>query len=515
MTERFCRVHDRTVCDLQDIYTELYIVKGRNGWVNNTHEVIQIENCPYKAEGQSVNLANMFQRYSHESRPVSKVLTVGIAGSGKTIAVQKFIMDWAERKTNQDIDLVFVLLFRELNMRKYQRYSLIDLLLLYHPGLNELANAPEFKEGKILFIFDGLDESNLILDFDRCDIDKPTLKSSVDMVIASLLKGILLPSALVWVTSRPAAANLIRHFHLETEIRGFNDPQKDEYFLKVIKDEEQAKKIIAHIKSKRSLHIMCHIPVFCSITASVLGEMLNSHSRERLPQTLTEMYAFYVAFQIKQINVKYMKNQEELSPEAKQGLLFKLGRLAFSHLAENKFIFYEEDLRECEIDITKASVHSGLCTQIFDVDSYCTDENVYSFVHLSIQEFLAALYVLHTYTAKRENVLVENRWWRIVWKVWSSRFDLHKFAVDKAMQSQKGHWDLFLRFLLGLAPMVERKEVLNKLLPKLSDGKVCSDKTIDYIKRKIREELSPDRIINLFHCLSELGDDSLVEEINR
>lgn len=458
----------------------------------------------------------MFQKCSNESRPVSKVLTVGIAGSGKTIAVQKFVMDWAGRKRNQDIDLVFVLLFRELNMRKCQSYSLVDLLLLYHPGLNELANAPEFKEGKILFILDGLDESNLVLDFDRCDIDKPTLKSSVDMVIASLLQGILLPSALVWVTSRPAAANLIRHFHLETEIRGFNDPQKEEYFHKVIKDEEQAKEIIAHVKSKRSLHIMCHIPVFCSITASVLGEMLNSHCKERLPQTLTEMYAFYVAFQIKQINVKYMKNQEELSPEAKQGLLVKLGKLAFHHLADNKLIFYEEDLRACEIDVTKASVHSGLCTQIFDVDSYCTDENVYSFVHLSIQEFLAALYVLHTYTVKNENVLLENCLWkRFVWKVWSSRFLLHKVAVDKAMQSQKGHWDLFLRFLLGLAPMVQRKGVLSKLLPKLNDEKVCSDKTIDYIKRKIREELSPDRIINLFHCLSELGDDSLVEEINR
>ena len=521
LKERFCRVHGKTVCNLQDTYTDLYVVEGRNGWVNNLHEVIRIESSPRSSEEQSVTLANLFQKSNHESKPVSKVLTLGIAGVGKSIAVQKFVMDWVEGEANQDIDLIFVLLFRELNMRKEHsmredlKCSLLDLLLLYHPGLNELGNASEFKKGKILFIFDGLDESNLLLDFDRCNVSEPTAKSSVDMVISSLLQGVLLPSALIWITTRPAAANLIRHFHLETEIRGFSDPKKDEYFLKVVKDKERANQIIAHVKSKRSLHIMCHIPVFCSITASVLGQMLDSDNKERLPQTLTEMYAFYVAFQMKQINVKYTKNKEELSQEAKQGLLIKLGKLAFNHLAESKLNFYEQDLRACEIDVTKASLHSGLCTQIFNVDSYCTGQNIYSFVHLSVQEFLAALYVLHIHTVTRENPLIKNSWEKIRWMLWNSRFDLHKVAVDKALQSEKGHLDLFLRFLLGLAPMVERKSVMGQLLPKLNDGEPCNDKTSDYIKSKIREELSPERTINLFHCLNELGDDSLVVEINR
>ncbi|KAL2086349.1 hypothetical protein ACEWY4_017408 [Coilia grayii] len=316
----------------------------------------------------------------------------------------------------------------------------------------------------------------------------------------------------------PAAANLIRHFHLETEVRGFNNPQKDEYFRKVVGDTARADQIITHVKSKKSLYIMCHIPIFCSITAAVLGQMLDSSSSggERLPQTLTEMYAYYVAFQIKQIGVKYVSGEEKPSQEAKRGLLVKLGKLAFSHLAEGKLIFYEQDLRACHIDVTEASLHSGLCTQIFNVDNYCTDENIYSFVHLSVQEFLAALYVLHTHTTTGENALVgRGLWERIAWKLWNSPFHLHKVAVDKALQSQTGHLDLFLRFLLGLAPTVERKGVLSQLLPKLSSGELCNSRTCDYIKRKIREELSPDRTINLFHCLSELGDDSLVEEINR
>lgn len=243
---------------IEDIYTELYVVEGRTGGVISEHEVTtinmrQIGSGPH-SEDMHVNLASMFS-----DRTATKVLTLGIAGVGKTVAVQKFVIDWAEGNTNQGIDFVFVLPFRELNLKKDFQCKLLDLLLSFYPSLRDLENFSEFSECTILFIFDGLDESRLQLDFDNwvCKIEE---ESSVDILIASLMKGLLLNSAHIWVTTRPAAASLIPRecFNLVTEVRGFNGEQKDEFFQKNIKNEEKAKKVIDYIKKNRSLYIMCH-----------------------------------------------------------------------------------------------------------------------------------------------------------------------------------------------------------------------------------------------------------------
>ncbi|XP_042559801.1 NACHT, LRR and PYD domains-containing protein 12-like [Clupea harengus] len=150
------------------------------------------------------------------------------------------------------------------------------------------------------------------------------------------------------------------------------------------------------------------------------------------------------------------------------------------------------------------------------MESAATGEKMFSFVHLSVQEFLAALYVLHE-GVHWANPFSKNWKEKISWLFTHSRFDLYRFAVEKALQSQNGHLDLFVRFLLGLAPMLEPKirSPLDVLLPQLAVRGESIEKTVQYIKEKIRKDISPERIINLFHCLNELGDNSLIEEINR
>ncbi|XP_053544257.1 NACHT, LRR and PYD domains-containing protein 12 [Ictalurus punctatus] len=493
---------------LNEIYTELYITEGDSGEVNKEHEVRQIEAASRRitTEETPIKCNDIFKPLSEQDEPIRTVLTKGVAGIGKTVSVQKFILDWAEGKVNQDIHLIFPLPFRELNLMKDQKLSLMELL---HVCFNKTKETEMSSLEKVLFIFDGLDECRFPLDFQKtvrvCDV---TESESVHVLLINLIKGNLLPSALIWITSRPAAADQIPSecVHRVTEVRGFNDPQKEEYVRKRISDQSLANNIITHLKSLRSLYIMCHIPVFCWISATVLERMLGEAESGEIPKTLTQMYTHFLIIQTNIIRVKYSKKQE-----SDEEMLLKLGQLAFQQLKKGNLIFYEEDLRECGIDVREAAVYSGVCTQIFREEFGLHQSKVYCFVHLSIQEHLAALYVHLTFMMEKRNVLLQHqfsKWW--MEKITIS--DVHYSAVDQTLRSQTGHLDLFLRFLLGLS-LKSNQKLLQDLVAQTGSSSQSIEETVQYIKMKISEDLPTEKSINLFHCLNELGDNSLVEEM--
>ncbi|XP_072567142.1 NLR family CARD domain-containing protein 3-like isoform X2 [Paramormyrops kingsleyae] len=519
LKEKFERVYEGKAMEgqpirLNDIYTDLDITEGGSGGVNEEHEVRQIETASRKrrTEDTTVKCNDIFKPLCGRKTPIRTVLTKGDAGVGKTVSVQKFILDWAEGKANQDVHFIFTLPFRDLNMIK-EEYSLIELLHRFVPELKSFESSELFRY-KVLFIFDGLDECCLPLDFQNneswFDVTK---KTSLDVLLTNLIKGNLLPSALLWITSRPAAANKIppECVHQVTEIRGFSDDQKEVYFTKRISDQSLASKIITHVKSSRSLFIMCHIPVFCWISATVLKESFSQTDSGEIPRTLTEMYTHFMIIQTSFTNDKYrtletqnttrwyrkwmagcMKNNEtRLIRSSKSGKKFivKLGKLAFHKLKKGNLIFHEKDLTKNDIDINEASVYSGLCTEVVKKEYGLYQDKVYCFVHLSIQEYLAALYVFLS----------------------KSSADLLKTAVDQALESKNGHLDLYLRFLLGLSTD-PCQNLLQRLLGETRTSSHNIKKITKYIKEKIEEDLSPERTINLFHCLIELGDSSLVEE---
>ncbi|XP_058233131.1 NACHT, LRR and PYD domains-containing protein 12-like isoform X2 [Hemibagrus wyckioides] len=495
---------------LNEIYTELYITEGDSGKVNNEHEVRQIEAASRRAatEETPIKCNDIFKTLPEEDKPIRSVLTKGVAGIGKTVSVQKFILDWAEGKTNQDVHLIFPLPFRELNLIKDQTISLMELLHFFFKEMKE-TNISTLH--KVLFIFDGLDECRFPLDFQNtvrvCD---GTESASVNVLLINLIKGNLLPSALIWITSRPAAADQIpsEWINRVTEVRGFNDPQKEEYFRKRIRDQSLSNRIITHLKSLRSLYIMCHIPVFCWISATVLERMLGEAESGEIPKTLTQMYTHFLIIQTNIIKKKYTESRE-----ADKEMVLKLGKLAFRQLMKGNLIFYEEDLRECGIGVTEASVYSGVCTQIFREEFGLHQSKVYCFVHLSIQEHLAALYVHLTFMNEKKNVL-QKKLFPIMFTMPReiTVLDVHKSAVDQALQSENGHLDLFLRFLLGLS--LESNQILLQIIVTQTEtSSNCRQDTVNYIRKMIRENLSTEKSINLFHCLNELEDHSLVEEI--
>ncbi len=509
---------------LNRIYTQLYIIEGESEGVNEEHEVLQMEKSYRTLQDTPINCNDIFNpspepEYEEMSREkkekIKTVLTKGIAGIGKTVSVQKFILDWAEGKANQDVDFMFVLTFRELNLIKDHQYSLHKLLLDFHPELQYL-DSKIYDECKVVFIFDGLDESRISLMFsDSQKVSDVTEISSVGLLMSNLMKGDLLPSALIWITTRPAAANQIpsNYINRVTEIQGFNDPQKEEYFRKRISDEHQASRIISHIRRARSLHIMCHIPVFCWISATVLQNILKQDLSAEIPQTLTEMYIYFLLIQTNMRNQKYEERDPEKLLQSNREVIVKLAELAFNQLMKGNVMFYEEDLRESGIDVTDASVYSGICTEIFREESVFNHRKVYSFVHLSFQEFFAALYVFYCYLHKNSEVLKMFLTEKSRTQCENITLDvLLKEAMNKALSSKNGHLDLFLRFLHGIS-LESNQRLLKDVLIHTENNPESIKKIIHNLKRGQKNNVSPERWMNLSHCLIEMKDNSVVKEM--
>uniref|UniRef100_A0A672HLX7 NACHT domain-containing protein n=1 Tax=Salarias fasciatus TaxID=181472 RepID=A0A672HLX7_SALFA len=481
---------------LNQIYTELHITEGGAAEVNWEHEVRQIEAASRTADRAetSIRPGDIFKAPPGRSKPIRTVLTQGVAGIGKTVLTQKFTLDWAEDKNNQDVHFIFPFTFRELNVVKEKKFSLVGLVHHFFTETEE-AGLFSFEDFQVVFILDGLDECRLPLDFQHTEfLTEVTESTSVDVLLTNLISGTLLPSARLWITTRPAAANQIPADCVGrvTEVRGFTNPQKEEYFRRRFREEEQASRIISHIKTSRSLHIMCHIPVFCWITATVLEKVLKSREGGELPKTLTQMYIHHLVVQAKVKMVKYdggAATDPHWSPESRE-MIQSLGRLAFEELQKGNLIFYEPDLTECGIDL-----------RIFREESGLYQDKVFCFIHLSLQEFLAALHVHQTFIKSGINLLEEQQQtsnWSTLLKQKPNLHLLHQRAVDEALKSPNGHLDLFLRFLLGLS-LPTNQSLLR----------------VQYIKKKLSESLSAERSINLFHCLNELNDGSLVEEIQQ
>ncbi|KAM3623888.1 uncharacterized protein V6R79_016716 [Siganus canaliculatus] len=513
---------------LDDIYTELYITAGGDIHINTQHEVLQMEVNSADTE-TPIKPSDIFKPPSGRYKPIRTVLTIGNGGIGKTFLLRKFVLDFAEGRSSQDVHLVFLFSFRQLNLWKEDKLSLAKLV---HQCIRETRDIDEDalnyifttlqtsgntnydkSKFKLLFVLDGLDESQLELDCSTSTVkDKDfdvTESTLVDELLMNLIRRNLLPSARLWITTRPAAASLIHSDFVDmvTEVRGFTDPQKEEYFRRRFRDEEQANRVITHIKASRSLHIMCHIPIFCWVSATVLGHMLRTNKERELPRSLTEMYIHFLVVQSK------LRNKEN-DPGTKK-MVESLGKLAFEELQSGKLLFYKSDLADRGIDMETASLSSGVLTQISKEENGLYPEEVFCFIHLSIQEFLAALHVHLTFIKDGINLLSKRPVTR------QSRLrgepepiQLYQSAVSKALDSPNGHLDLFLRFLVGLSLKTNQKP-LHGLVSHSVYSIDTNQKITRHIKKKIKEGRSPERSINLFHCLNELNDHSLVDQIQQ
>ncbi|KAM9426748.1 NLR family CARD domain-containing protein 3-like isoform 3-T3 [Pholidichthys leucotaenia] len=499
---------------LDNIYTELLITTGENEGPHAEHEFKTLTKHLKKRQSfeQTVHLNDVFKPLPGEEKTPRIVLTKGIAGIGKSFTVQKFILDWAKEKANQDVDFIFIFAFRELNLIT-EEMSLHGLLTLFHPVYRILKDTLDFTNAKMVLIFDGLDESRFKLDFESKTVTSVSEVTSVGNLLVNLIKGSLLPEAKLWIMSRPVAANQIppECVDMVTEIRGFSDPQKEEYFRRrLTSDSDLAKRIISHMQSSQSLDVMCQIPIFCWIFTVLFKEIFKGDKEADISQTLTEMMGHFLFAQTKRSNRKYTKTEQTKHNilEANKEFLLKLGKLAFDQLLKNNLVFYKDDLEACGIDIEETSIYSGFCSTVFR-ERIFFQKKVFFFGHLTIQEFFAALYVYDCFV---NNNITKLGNFLDLKDEGHSLLVLLKMTVDKVLKMKNGHLDFFLGFLLGL--MVEpNQRVLQGLLTSLDQTQETDKKILTHLKSLRRKTLSPDSCINIFQVMVEMKDHKVKDDI--
>ncbi|XP_030591303.1 NACHT, LRR and PYD domains-containing protein 3-like [Archocentrus centrarchus] len=496
---------------INEIYTELDIIKEKSD-----EDRIQDANLYHQTVEQTINIENFFESIPGQHTSV-RTLTKGVSGVGKTILTRKFVLDWTEDKLNNSIQFIFPLTFQELNLMKKRKYSWMELLHHFFADLKESRNC-SFDKVPILFILDGLNECALPLDFNNSEILTDVAESaSVDVLLTNLIMGKLFPTAHVWITTTPEAASQIppEYIHMVTQVRGFTNPKKDEYIRKRFRNKKLASRIISHIKPSRSLQVMCNVPIFCWMTATVLEDMLKTDERGELPKTLTEMFIHFLLVQSKLANVQHLGRDETDPPlnTKTSKVILSLGQLAFVQLKEGNLIFFEADLVECGTNAQAASLYPGIFTQIIKENIGLNQDKCFRFVHLSFQVFLAALHVMVSFIKTGVNLLSAEH---PISKqsILEDLQHLLQSAVDKALQSPNGHLNLFLHFLIGLS-LQTNQQLLQDLIKQSGSSLQSTQETAQYIKKKIRENPSPERCISLFQCLNELKDHSLVEEIQQ
>ncbi|XDV38816.1 hypothetical protein PO909_008148 [Leuciscus waleckii] len=493
----------------ESVYSDLYMTDGINASVNSEHEFrSKIEELQETGKVNRTPLTgnDLFPTVTTRARHIRSVLSRGVPGSGKSFAVQRFILDWADGKVHQGIFFLIPLQFKELNKMLEGEHTLLSLISTFYPEMKEI-DTLEFEGCPVMFIFDGLDDTQIHFTFRRtaywCDACRP---SSVKVLITNLVRGNLLYNAFVWIISRAGALDVIppEHVHQLVEVRGFTDEQKEAYFRKTIVDRDLAERVIAHIKSSKTLFIMCHLPLFCWVASKVLQRQFQSlASSVQVPKTLTNLYTIML-HRHTQMSVQKLQNDptEETKGLTADQLLIKLAKLSYSMLEKNEFQMEKEHWDEVELpDSYPAMACTGLCTEYYREKYMIYTEKVSCFAHPTIQEYLAALHVFFCFKKHGKNILEQSK--LKVLKV--SLTDLLKSAVDKALSSKNSNFDIFLRFLLGLS--VEANQELLKSLLSISTGSSLNarEETTRYITKKIKEGHFPEKTETLKRCIDELN----------
>ncbi|XP_067220660.1 NLR family CARD domain-containing protein 3 isoform X2 [Chanodichthys erythropterus] len=493
---------------ISDVYVEpVTVIKGTREPINPENEVQRI---PYTIQETVIRAADIFCPLPNDTKPIRTVMMTGIPACGLTVAVNKVIIDWMEGKTNQDFQFVFPLPAKELHLSKSGDLSFLETLSSYFAEAEDIGFI-EKEDCLSLFIIDALELCRHKLDFENNEIvTSARKKAPLDALLTSLIKGTLLPNARVWITSHVTAAyripaNLIDRF---VELRGFTDDKKEEYFTKRTTEPELGRKVFNHMKRSKALEIICHLPLFSWMVAFIFERAFRDPDYGKHPPGITAFYSQYIVVQMNRSFEKYRGCSVEAQKwrDEDKAFIEMMGKMAYRMILEGRDWFNVEDLTAVNLTYEDLRSRDELTTEV----KRASEDNrtwTFKFVHVTIQEYMAAMYVYVAFRKHGKNVFISSQ---MSWLQSSNKdravIEMYRPAIDRMLASPNGHLDMFVRFLIGLVtPGTEdnlRGYLLNHYHPKAKG----TEEVVKYINKKMKDNIHPDRRRNLELCLVELEE---------
>lgn len=490
------------------IYAEPPIFIGGDCYINTEHEVHQPSFPP--KQGTPIRANDIFRPLEGEDS-VRTVLMTGVPAIGMTVGVQKFIMEWTGEHANQDFQFVFSLPGRELHLVKESDQTFLQMLACFYPETKD-AHFLSNEDCPILFIIDALELCKQPLDFkSNPDVSAIDKKAPSDALLTSLFKGTLLPHARIWITCHRVAASMIPPQYVSRfmDLKGFTDANKDEYFTKRTEDPAVGSRVLEHIKRSPALYNICQFPLLCWIVAYIYERRFESPDYTEHPPAITTFYAQYMIVQTNRKIERYVGTSLEASrwKDSDKDFLIGMGKLALKMMLEERDVFYEDEVDALQLNLEDVAHRGGISTEVTRQGGYPQGGRGFSFIHYSVQEFMAAVYVYVTFRVKGKNIFEQQIKSKVA-KLLKDRpvSDLYKLAVDKALASRNGHLDMFLRFLFGFATPGTEHHLRGYLLPQYPPEPKGMDDVLKYVNKKIKEDASPARCRNLTLCLNELEE---------
>ncbi|XP_013913978.1 PREDICTED: NACHT, LRR and PYD domains-containing protein 12-like [Thamnophis sirtalis] len=441
----------------------------------------------------STSIEALFNPDKHGLIPQVIVLQ-GAAGIGKTIMAKKIMFDWASQQIYQDkFNYAFYISCSEMNFHaESQKTSIAEVIsnewLKCHEVKNVIQNILKNEE-KLLFIIDGFDELRYSFDQpkDSFCID-PWKKEPVRILLSSLFQKKILPKSSLIITTRPMALEKL-HQCLEYpryfQILGFSTKEREEYFYNFFENEDQAMQAFRYVKQNDTLFTMCVIPLVSWIICTVMKqEMERGKDLQKTPYTLTAIYMLYFSSLLK-------FHHKESKPDV-QGNVKSLCSLAEEGIWKQQILFMEEEVKKHSLD-QRDYLPLFLNQSVFkrDIDRIQT----YNFIHLSFQEFFAALfYVLE----EGEEQHSEN---------WNKNLQ----TLLESHKSFRRDFAVGFRFLFGFLNEEKRMRQLKKEF-----GWEISPKNkeflLDWVKNKINRRINFRRQKEILAYLYETQDDNFVND---
>ncbi|KAG8009879.1 Protein NLRC3, partial [Nibea albiflora] len=495
-------------------YTDLFVTEDDDFVDSSQHEYFDLASRRARIyvhqACQRIRPSHLLSPQSASGRPPKRVKVKGIAGIGKSVAVQRLVYEWAIGKNMREFTCIFDLRFRELNLIEAP-LSLLELLgerfRYLKAALPELFTSPS----SLLFILDGLDEFKFTLDWNSPDknIDVGS-KVPVSELMVSLIKGSLLPEASVILTTRPSTEAPKRFFQRCCVVLGFEEDQVKEYTTKFYKDTQVAEKVYDYILNNDNLFVLSFIPLYCYIICTAMAEFFSSENQDtddskslelNPPRTVSEVYFCYLFTAIKHHALRGSAERStprsEVLSRAKYQLT-NLGRLAYESLLQKKIMFNRADLEK--YGVTPADLQSTFLCHILQRLKEETVE-MFSFFHLTVQEHLAALYCAINLFSQEDIIEALDFWCFGQCPPSSTAAPLQNtdLNMDKLESLQ-----MFTRFFMGMLRARLGGTLDGLVLSPMEQGDAIPARLGSWFQDQFKSrKLENQTALNLLHCLME------------